>query len=212
MISLTPERKDLSAMRILRRLLIVGWPILALVAWAWWSDGRGSRLGLGDPNAVVWGQGPAQVRVTTHERDEGETLHITAAAVDAAGRTLLEETLTVNRDMFGKGLATAVQADDDPELEVVVWGAHEAEKAFFLDYADGRVVRRPFREVSGRAMEAIHAWRQGSVSEDWTAVLAVLLTFAYWGTLFAVWLVGKASRRAPAVPAPPTPSSDGKAT
>lgn len=198
-------------MRILRRLLLVGWPILALVVLARWSDNRLSRLGLGDPNAVVWGQGPAQVRVTTHERSDGETLHITAAAVDAAGRTLLEETLSVNRDMFGAGLAAAIQADDDPEPEVVVWGAHEAQRAFFLDYAGGRVVRRSFDEASVPAREAIGAWRQDTVSGDWTGVLAVLLAFGYWGLLFVVWVARRPSRRAPAAPPPPAPGSDRRA-
>ena len=189
-------------MRQLRTLLIVAWPVLAILGLVAWSQWKIARLGLGDPNSVRWGQGDALLRVSSYERSDGETLQISAAVVDTAGRRLLEETLGVNRDMFGGGLAAAVQADDDPELEVVVWGAHEAGRAFFFDYVDGRATRRPFAETSPTAKATIATWRQENVSADTTLVLAVLLTLAYWALLFLVWLLGKLLRRPPAARAP----------
>lgn len=199
--SLSPDEARCTT-RQLRTLLIVAWPVLAILGLVAWSQWRIARLGLGDPNSVRWGQGDALLRVSSYERSDGETLQISAAVVDTTGRRLLEETLGVNRDMFGGGLAAALQADDDPELEVVVWGAHEASRAFFFDYADGRATRRPFAEASQKAQATIASWRQANVSADTTLVLVVLLALAYWVLLFLVWLLGKLLRRPSAARAP----------
>ena len=69
------------------------------------------------------------------------------------GKIAHESGIVIDKDMWGGGFVKAVNADDDAELEVVAWGAHEARESFYLDYAEGIVQQKPFSHATTKTKD-----------------------------------------------------------
>lgn len=129
-------------------------------------------------DGLVWGEGAHKVTVAVKESIEGE-LTVYRIEFVAAGSLLEQRTFTVNGDMWGGGFVRSLQADTDRERELVAWGHHEADDSFIADFAGGKVVFHPFREVPEAVREVAWRWHDARIMTP-AAVMAALLPLAAW--------------------------------
>jgi hypothetical protein len=190
--------------------LFVGGPIVLLLGVVACQTVDAVRVdaGFADPAGVTWGEGDDAVRVKVTEESgaDVETLTVHVEALDARGGTLARRSLDIDQDLWGGGFARAMQVDDDPELEVVAWSAHESnEDCFYFDYADGGVSVHPFSlaSESARAL-AVERHQVHGVNSALIPVL-VFLALVYYAALGLVWVFVRAARRARARTAPVGP-------
>ena len=189
-------------MKTLVKLVLLGGPA-ALFAWAVLS----TVLPLGRTNAfltpadgLVWGSGPSAVRVSVTETEDGEELRFHVAA-RSGDREVFARDFAVNRDMWGGGFVRAVQADEDPELEVLAWGLHEQDKtSFLLDHVNGAVEEKPSREAWG-AHDLAREWHQAHVVDPVGHFFFGILLAGYYLVVGVVWAIVRAARKR-ALPAP----------
>jgi len=198
--------------RLLRRLIVFGPAALAIgVVACHGVDAVKVGRHFADPASVGWGEGDSAVRVKVSEIEKGESSTLRLEAFDADGERLADRSLDVDRDMWGGGFALAMQADDDPALEVVAWGAHEPNDAcFYFDYANGAVEVRSFDAASAPARSL--ALRRHQVQGVDAGVVSVLtfLVFVYYIGLALAWLVIRVARRLVNRPASSPPLGEGK--
>jgi hypothetical protein len=194
----------MSVKRILK-LVLYGGP-LVLLAWlvlSWVVESRRTDAPLMPVEKAVWGQGEAAIRFSVSEREAGETLRFRIQPTAASGQALEAHDFEVDRDMWGGGFVRAAQADEDPDLEIVAWGLHEADKtAFVLDFVDGQVTKLPFGTARRELRDLALAWHQVHQVDSLAFVIYFVLAFGYYLALGVALAVYRAlRRRGPAPPA-----------
>jgi hypothetical protein len=193
--------------RVLKTILFGAPPVL--LAWlvlSWVFEYRRTDGLLAPVEKAVWGQGEAAIRFTVSEQEDGEALRFRVEPRAANGRALEAHDFEVNRDMWGGGFVRAVQADEDPELEIVAWGLHEGDKtAFVLDSVNGEVGKLPFGAAPRRIHDLARAWHQAHHVDPVGLVIYFVLAFGYYLALGVAWALYRAVRRKPS--APPRPAA-----
>jgi hypothetical protein len=183
------------------KLVLLGGPA-SFFAWAVLSTTLASMRTdalLATADGLVWGEGPSAVRVSVTETEEGEALRFRVVA-RSAGRELFARDFAVDRDMWGGGFVRAVQADEDPELEVLAWGLHEQDKtSFLLDHVDGAVEEKPSGAVWG-VHDRAREWHQAHAVDPLGLVFFGILLAGYYLVVGVVWAIVRAARRRPALP------------
>jgi hypothetical protein len=143
--------------------------------------------------------------VRVHRKEVGERTHYSIRVVRNGREVVLERKFVIYSDfpIFG-GFVSALQADDDPELEIVAWGSLETgwnrdgcnfEKAsrsdrssrlkrfrssydrhsFYLDFQDGRIAERPFCMASDRAKTIASTWAYYHLRQPISVILVFVL-------------------------------------
>jgi hypothetical protein len=193
--------------------LFVGGPALLLLGVVACQTIDSAKVRLEDPADVSWGEGSSAIRVHVAEGpgDSGEIRTFHVEAHDARGQIQIRRSLDVNEDQWGGGFVGAMQVDDDPELEVVVWGAHESdEECFFLDYEDGAVKAVPFYlahdDARARAIQYhhVHKLAAGGVT------VLVFLGAVYYLGLALLWPIVRMARHSTRPATPPAPAIEGE--
>ena len=115
--------------------------------------------------------------------------------VDRSGSAVHETEVSFDFDMFGGGFVRAMQVDDDPDMEIVAWGAHESRKGLFLDFYDGTVMERSFAEVPDNISQLANQWHDSSIKKPVETVLFGFLLIAYYGLYLIIWLGLRLIRR-----------------
>jgi hypothetical protein len=192
------------AKRILK-LVLYGGP-LVLLTWlvlSWILESRRTDAPLMPVERVVWGQGADAIRFSVSEQEKGETLRFRIQPTAASGQALEAHDFEVDRDMWGGGFVRAAQADEDPDLEIVAWGLHEADKtAFVLDFVDGQVTKVPFGAAPRELRDLALAWHQAHQLDPLGLVIYFVLAFGYYLALGVARAAYRALRRKAAVPPP----------
>lgn len=153
-------------MRIIKWLFLLV-PLLlwlSLVGSCMYKQHRIDQL-IGKADGLVWGDESRQLAVQIKKKPEGETYHYLIQVMKTDGSIAHESEIVIDFDMWGGGFVEALNADDDAELEVVAWGAHEAEGSYFLDYSGGHVEQRPLSEASNEMKTFVRDWHAAHVTD-----------------------------------------------
>jgi len=154
-----------------------------------------ANKGMGEADGLVWGSGESKVTVRVVSNLQGEIRKHSITATKPNHAALLETEFSVDEDMWGGGFVKAMQADQDPELEVVAWGHHEFKESFFLDYVDGDVLKRPFNEASPEAREKARYWHETNVMNPKVPLFAFFPLAAYYTLAAMILLILRFVRR-----------------
>jgi hypothetical protein len=183
--------------RALKILVLVG--PAALLAWLVLSTvfevRRTDRL-LSTADGLTWGEGARAIRTSVQEHQEGERLRFRIELRAADGRAPGVREFEVNRATWGTGFVRAAQADEDPELVIVAWGHHEADKtSFVLDYRAGRVEVLPFHVSRQDLKDLARAWHQAHRVDPVFLTVLAALALGYYLLVAVAWAVLRTVRR-----------------
>jgi hypothetical protein len=164
------------------KILIFLWPAAVMVYFISDNifDGVQVERKLSDADGLIWGNGDEQITVNVEQTSFGEQATYAIAMVGNDGETLAEDEFLIDEDMFGGGFIKAYQADDDEELELVVWGAHEEDESYLLDYSEGEITRKNFYETSAELHGLTEQWHQAQVMGPFGLFLLGILFFGYY--------------------------------
>lgn len=159
------------------------------------SDRENVTNKLSNPNDLVWGSGNEQVTILVEQTsfDEQSAYEITLFTYE--GKILSKEEFIIDKDMFGGGFIKAVQADSDKELELLVWGSHEYDKSYLLDYSEGQVSKTGFDKIPEEIRILASEWRQTHVMDRLTIFLLGILFFGYYVVVGIIFIIIKVVRK-----------------
>ncbi|RME67363.1 MAG: hypothetical protein D6778_03390, partial [Nitrospirae bacterium] len=92
---------------------------------------------------------------------------------------IYEKLLYIDWDLGGGGFIKAVQADNDPELEIL-YLTKTPEPDFFLDVTDSGVIERPFEEASEELRKQAGLYLRFYAPNPFTVGLALFVTMLYY--------------------------------
>lgn len=177
----------------MRRTLAVG-PVLLLLAWWTYTTYQRFRIdaALPDPDGLVWRSNQGSLTVRASIETDGTLSRHAIRIVRDDGSVAHEDRFDVDWDagLTGGGFVRAVQADDDPELEIAAWAANFdradlTRVPFLLDHSEGSILRRPFDEASATARQLASRWLHAHVVRGLELTAVVILLVVYY-VLFAV--------------------------
>ena len=146
------------------------------------QDADGLVMGTADTRFIV--------RVRRSIKNEVTTDVITVA--DRDGKVVQRNSISMDHDLYGLGFVKAMQADDDPDLEVVGWGNNLREgEPFILDFADGTIIRRPIGALSGTAQGLVDAYKTNTLQSYGLTVFTILATPVYYVLYLIIFLIMK---------------------
>ncbi|MBW1692741.1 MAG: tetratricopeptide repeat protein [Deltaproteobacteria bacterium] len=111
-----------------------------------------------EADGLIWGDNSTRLIVRVQDKLIGEKNHYRILVVKPDGKIAHESEMIIDNDMWGGGFVKAVNADDDAELEVVAWGAHEARESFYLDYLEGIVQQKSFSHATTETKDLAREW------------------------------------------------------
>lgn len=182
--------------RAIKYLLLL-WPIpvLAYLIFITLSSQANVDDKLMEANGLIWGKGDEQITVQVKQSSSGEQESLEILLSGKNRQNLEKFLLTINKDMFGGGFVKAVQADDDPEFELIAWGSHEEQESFLLDHQKGEIRKTPFTKASKDIQNLAIQWRQAHVMNGMTLSVFVIFSAGYYIFVVILWLIIKFVRK-----------------
>lgn len=164
-------------------------PILAYLVFITLSSQADVDDKLMEANGLIWVQGNEQIAVQVEQSSSGEQDSF-EILLNGNNRQILEKYIfIINKDMWGGGFVKAMQADDDPELELIAWGAHEQRASFLLDHHEGEIRKTPFDNTSQKIQDLAFEWRQAHVINGMTLSVFVIFAVVYYIFIGIIWLI-----------------------
>lgn len=146
-----------------------------------------------EANGLCWGIGEKQLTIQVDQSAEGEATRYVVQAVRPDGQVGHRTEFRADSDLWGGGFVVAVQADEDPDLEVLAWGTREGSLLF--DYVDGQVMEIPNDAVSSRIQELASTWMDAGFRSHAAALVLLVPLGFYYGFVAAVWGLIRVARR-----------------
>jgi hypothetical protein len=150
---------------------------------------------LSDPNTLVWDSGDKRITFTVTTTSSGEKTAYDISLAGNDGQILFHDEFVSDHDMYGGGFVQAVQADDDQELELVVWGVNEQRTSYLLDYVDGQIVRISYDRFPDEIKTITREWHQIHIGGGMTIAFFGMFCCGYYFIAGLVWLFVKGVKR-----------------
>ncbi len=144
-----------------------------------------------DPNTIIWNTASGQIRFHVSMTSAGEEDTYLITLTDKNGQTIFREEFVNNRDMRGGGFVKGVQADGDPELELLVWGPNEWRTSYLLDYPNGQINKIGLDQFSPEVLRITREWHQAHVDDGLTIVLLGIGCAVYYLLILTIWFISK---------------------
>lgn len=180
------------------KLLLLAWPIgLLLGMYGYYSYERQQiDTVLLEADGLTWEEGDNQFTVQIDQHDEGELLFVKIKIVDPEKKAVFKTTEVIDRDMLGGGFVRAVQVDQDPEKEIVVW--HSGAE-YYLDFSGSGVQKISFDGVPQQVKNLAQSWHKYNVTAAMEMAVLILLVLCYYFLYFLVkgimWLFKRRLRK-----------------
>lgn len=171
-------------MKITKILLLV-WPIILLLGIYGYHSYERQQIDtvLLEADGLIWEEGGDQYAVQVDQQEEGELLHVQIRVVDSEDKEIYKTTEIIDRDILGGGFVRAVQVDQDPESEIVVW---HAGAGYYLDFSGGGVQEKSFDGVPQQVKDLAQSWHKHNVTAGMEMALLILLVLGYYFLYFLV--------------------------
>jgi hypothetical protein len=151
------------------------------------------RRQIHEADGLCWGMGEKQLTIQVDQSVEGESTQYRVIAKRPDGLVAHRTEFRTDSDLWGGGFVAAVQADEDPDLEILAWGTQEG--SLLLDYVDGQVSEIPNDEVSSPIQELGSTWMDAGFRSH-AAALALLIPLGfYYGFVAVVWGLIRGAKR-----------------
>jgi hypothetical protein len=156
-----------------------------------------------EADGLIWGQGDEQITAHVKQTSSGEQKSFEILLIGNNLQTPGKNLFTFDEDMWGGGFVKAVQADDDPELELIAWGIHEYRDSFLLDHHEGKIRKIPFANTTEDIQGLSVQWRQAYIINGMTLSFFVIFIVVYYIFMGIIWLIVKIIRKAKMQPGTP---------
>lgn len=155
-------------------------------------------------NVLKWGQGDGQITAHVQQTSTGEqkSFEILFIGKNHQAPEKYIFTLNIDVDMWGGGFVKAVQADDDPELEVIAWGIHEYRDSFLLDHHEGQIRKIPFANTPQDIQLLSAQWRQAYIINGMTLSFFVIFVAVYYIFIGIIVLIARIIKKVKTNPSP----------
>ena len=160
-------------------MLLLVWPIILLLG-MWWNFSYQRQQvdkKLLEADGLVWKAGEEQFVTQVNQREEGELIHIRIKIIGPENKEVYKTSEVIDRDMFGGGFVRAVQADSDPEKEILVW---HAQASYYLDFSQGSVKKVSFDRIPQQVKDLAKSWHKYNVMAGMTMTLLFLFVVCYY--------------------------------
>jgi len=144
-----------------------------------------------DVSDLVWGAAEKKVSVRVEPSFSGEQEIYEILLEGSNGQILSKYDFIIDKDMYGGGFIKAIQADNDQELELLVWGNHERETSFLLDYSEGQISKTNFKQLSEETKSITKQWYQAHISSGMSISLLKIFFIGYYIFMGIIWLIIK---------------------
>jgi|GEM_PF-3035431 len=164
------------------KYLIFLWPIpvLAYLLFITLSSQANVDDNFVEANGLIWGKGDEQITVHVQQTTSGEQKSYEILLAGNNSQTPGKYVFTLDEDMWGGGFVKAVQADGDPELELIAWGIHEYRDSFLLDHHEGKIRKIPFANTTKEMQDLSAQWRQAHINNGMTLSFFVIFAVVYY--------------------------------
>ncbi len=179
-------RRILSRLFVLAPLILLVGGFVYLKIQLMWVEER-----IQEPDGLQWVAGDIRWQVRRTRRVENEVSHDAISVQSTDGREAFATVFSVDHDLFGMAIVGAMQVDDDPELEIVVWGEHivsEPSRSFYLDFTRGAVKQRPFTEIAARIAPIVDRYRHAHQEIPLILAPLLLLNLLWYFVVAAAYL------------------------
>ena len=144
-----------------------------------------------DPNDLLWKTDSKQFHVNIDKTQTGEVVHYEIEISNLNGSIIQEWDYNIDYDMFGGGFVGAVDIDGNDDLEIIAWGAHEEDEAFFIDIDGENIKKYPYRKIGHN--DIVDRWYSSHIKRPMELTLLSILLLLYYlmiGLIFTViWFV-----------------------
>lgn len=146
---------------------------------------------LSNANNLVWGSGDDEITFQVQKSSSGEldTYEISQHRNNQPRHE--KDNFVVNKDMYGGGFINAVQADNDQELEVLVWGIAEEDKSYLLDYSEGKLVKKSFKQLPDEIKDLARQWHEVNITNPMAILFFALFALSLYSFIGIIWLIRK---------------------
>ncbi len=161
------------------KIILLIWPVILLIGMYWHFSYERKQIDekLLEADGLVWQSGEKQFVVRVNQREGGELLHIQIKVEDLQNKKNYITSEVIDRDMFGGGFVRAVQVDNDPEKEIVVW---HTRAGYYLDFSEGSVKKVSFDQVPQEIKDLAKNWHKYNVMASLTMTLLLLSVVCYY--------------------------------
>ena len=161
------------------KMLLLVWPIILLLGMWWNFSYQRQQIDkkLLEADGLVWKAGEEQFVIRINQREDGELLYILIKVVGPENKEIYKTSVVIDRDMFGGGFVRAVQADSDPEKEILIW---HTQASYYLDFSQGRVKKVSFDLVPQHVKNLAKSWHKYNVMAGMTMTLLLLFVVCYY--------------------------------
>ncbi|MFH0800148.1 MAG: hypothetical protein V2A66_08235 [Pseudomonadota bacterium] len=143
-----------------------------------------------EADGLVWGTGKDRYVVRVEKtKPEVEIIHYNVKVSQSDGKLIHAYDFWVDLDMYGGGFVKAIQADSDPEREIIVWGRHEYKQSFLLDFSEGNVVEKTYDLFSGKTKDLIFRWSDLYIMRPRANIFLGFVLIGYYFICGIIWLI-----------------------
>jgi hypothetical protein len=176
--------------RVLKIVILI-WPLVIVGCLFYLNYIEKTKLDKHFINAdgLVWGKGGNQIRVSITEIVHGEQQTFEILFIGKNDNIVKRSEFTIDWDMYGGGFIKGVQADDDSDYEILVWGQHEWQRSYLLDYSEGQVNKISYQEAPIKIKEIPKLWNQATHGTPMLIFLSFPLFFGYYIIVGIIWLI-----------------------
>jgi len=161
------------------------WSLMALwvLAGSWWVQSKAYPV-----HGVVWKDAQHSAVVHLTEEKSASQVIYRLQVVAPPDQRLWVGRFPVEQHFLRTGLVCALQADLDPELEIIVWDAAVNPVSFILDWNQGQVRQLPISHALPAAQAFMAQWRWYHVTARGYILLSLYLLPIWYGALgLAAW-------------------------
>lgn len=178
---------------LLSLLPILLWVILLVMVS---SQNSSTAFGMTEADGLIMGTGDEQLTVFIDRMLDGEVATDIISLRSTDGRTVYEDKITIDYDLYGRGLIKGIQVDNDPELELLAWGNNVVDgESFYLDFNAGGVERKRFDTIPDEIKNYIINDQNNANELTAIAGLMVLLTPVYYLILLITFFVRRPKKQ-----------------
>jgi hypothetical protein len=104
-------------------------------------------------NGLTWGTGNNLLTVNLEKSVKDDYEYYVFTAKDVNNKAIFSQEFKLRTGPFGKCFVKAMQADDDPDLEVMFYTTNSSQRnSFFIDIINGKIEIKNFDNASSRML------------------------------------------------------------
>ncbi len=141
-----------------------------------------------DADGLTWQSNSIVLKAEVIKLKDGEMKEYIIQVLD---RKIVKykKTIFIDWDMGGGGFIGAMQADQDPEIEIAVYQKHRPSENFYIDFENNQIIEKPFNNAIIESQKTAKKWLKYYAPHPLYFMLWILVTIVYYGLYFFVRLI-----------------------